>query len=107
MRGVKQAVVYHLKWNASLDQRVVHPKGCVFDFLVGGFAAPKPSRLLGIEHANSRQRSFIAQILFAAMMPAIEVLDSLEPAGVVQHPGKFREPGTQVIGNAFYGPNAN
>ena len=72
----------HVERDARLDQRLVKTERVVLDLGARLLAAIKRGRLLRIDHRHARERPFVPQISFVAVVPAVQVLDHFQPAAV-------------------------
>src|SRR4026209_2467380 len=97
----------HFERYASSDQCLIKTEGMIFDFLAGAFASVMPRGLLRIDKAKSRNGRCVAQILFRAMAPRVNVFNNAQTAGIMNNAREFREPWPQTIGGAFGDPDAN
>ena len=69
--------------------------------------AAEPGSLLGVDQADAGQRAFVPQVFLPSRVAAIDLLHRLEPPFVMEHAGKFGEPGAQSIGHSVRYPEPN
>ena len=91
---VEQPVVHHLERDPRFDERLVPPLDVILDSAING-----PGGLLRVHEADARQGTIVAQVALPARQAAVEVLDRLQPALVVQRSAELREPRPHPVGD--------
>ncbi len=91
---VEQPVVHHLERDPRFDERLVPPLDVILDSAIDG-----PGGLLRVHEADARQGTIVAQVALPARQAAVEVLDRLQPALVVQRSAELREPRPHPVGD--------
>jgi hypothetical protein len=100
-------VVDHLEGDARLDESLVEAERRVLDPLADPVAAVEPRGLLRVDEPHPGERPLVAQVALGPVAPRVDLLDRLQPAGVVEGAGELREPGPHAVGQEVGDPEAD